>query len=243
MITKKYYIIALLGGMFIAFTAHAGLLSDEVAKNKKLLNAQMQDLPKVGSQLLSTGEMLHNQLINGINSAEEQLRKQGKLLVIPQSIFNDPFGELAKQSPDDDFVQFIRKPEFRDAFNKLWSTVLQPFGASSLPDILNNTANLLNLVQGKLVTIKGKFNPIILDLNAYVNLTRAQNDIPGTKKIDFNFVVNNRGYVKSAYKKATNGGEFDSNGIYSGLDGALKEFDQALIELNKLEKLFKALGL
>lgn len=248
MVLKKNKImvrIILVGGMLIALVqnAQAGALADAVIENKKILQAQMKDLPAVGDQLLNTGVMLNNQLLNELNKAETQIENQSNLLVIPQSIFNDPFGELAKQSPNDKFIQFMRKPEFRDLYNKLWSGILTPFGAASLPDVFNNLAQLLDLVQLKLTNIKSKFTPIVLDLSSYVNLKQAQKALPGTKKIDFNFVTNNRDYVESVYKKSTGGKEFDPKGIYSGLDGALKDFDKALTELNKLEQLFKALGL
>lgn len=240
---KKQYLkrVVLLSFCMVSWV-HASLVN-EVKKNKQLLNEQMKDLPNVANQLLETGAMLHNQLITEVDKADTQLKEQGQLLVIPQSIFNDPFGELAKQDPNNKFLEFMRKPEFRAAYKALWEEVLGVAKASSLPDILNNLTQLLDLVGTKLTSIKGGFDPIVRDLHTYVVLKQAQKDIPGTKRIDFDFVKNNQLYVDAAYKKATGGQAFDPKGIYAGLDNALKDFDKALTELDKLEKLFKALGL
>ena len=190
--------------IFFITTLHAeSPIVNIVTDNKTLLTQQIADLKSIKNQLAATGITLKNELLGTISATNNQLAEYEQLLAKPQAIFNDPFKELAEKNPTDQFLVFIRNPQFKASYSNLWSNILSPLGAQSVPDIFNSFVDLLNLISTKLAAITSEFSPIAADLD---QISDPQN-------------------------------------IYYGLDGAIKDFEHALSEIHKLEKLLAVLGL
>lgn len=234
---------------------------ETITQQRIALENQIKSLTKAGDDLLMTGSTLQRKLIDEINKQKKDLSEKQEVLNVPYSIVVEPFKffetnitkewneKLAKANNqiEKDFINGwytflinnIRGALFQSAYNAIFTESLKLLKIPSLPDVLKNIMVLLQKVDGTMGGVAAKFEPIVRDIDSYVDIEQAKKDLQlpvnSYTTINLEFVNTYREYVNKVYAEKTGGGKFDSRGIYSGLWSAIESFKNAVIRLKKIE--------
>lgn len=229
-----------------------------ISTKRQELEEQIVVLTKAGNDLLSTGALLQKELLNEVAKQKKDLAEKKEFLKLPYSIVVEPFQSLAHEiaiNPDlakappfrDELLKFIQNDIFQKAYLGLFEQVLKIIKIPSLPDVLKTLMALLNTVDSSMSNVAAKFEPIVLQINSYVDIEQAKKDLQlpvnSYTSVNLEFVNTYRDYVNKIYAEKTGGKKFDERGIYSGLWSAIQNFHNAVTKMKKLETFFAGLKL